>query len=118
MMKVLICGARDYDNRVKIAEQIISLATAHRDLLVISGAAPGADSLAAEVARENDVHVAEVKALWATRHRGAGPQRNKVMLAMEPDLVLAFHPDLENSKGTADMVKRARRAGVSVMVIS
>jgi hypothetical protein len=36
----------------------------------------------------------------------------------KPDLVLAFHNDIEHSKGTADMVRRAARAGVRVEVIT
>lgn len=34
------------------------------------------------------------------------------------DLVLAFHDDLEHSRGTKDMVKRARAANVPVQIIS
>jgi hypothetical protein len=32
------------------------------------------------------------------------------MLDLEPDCVLAFHPDLERSKGTANMVRQAKAA--------
>jgi len=35
-----------------------------------------------------------------------------------PSLVLAFHNDVASSKGTADMIKRARSKGVPVEVIS
>jgi len=34
-----------------------------------------------------------------------------------PNLVVAFHDALENSKGTLDMVSRARKAEINVIVI-
>lgn len=56
---------------------------------------------------------------WKTYGRAAGPIRNRQMLTCgQPDLVLAFHDALEISKGTANMVKIARKAGVPVVVIS
>ena len=38
-------------------------------------------------------------------------------LDQKPDLVTAFHPDFRESRGTADMVRRARKAGVMVEVV-
>jgi len=50
-----------------------------------------------------------------TLGRRAGPLRNSRML-MEgrPSEVIAFHDDLRSSRGTRDMVKKARAAGVPV----
>ena len=36
----------------------------------------------------------------------------------KPSLVLAFHDDIENSKGTKHMVKIAREAGVEVRIVT
>jgi hypothetical protein len=33
-----------------------------------------------------------------------------------PDLVIAFHEDLESGKGTKDMLKRAEKAGVKTII--
>lgn len=49
-----------------------------------------------------------------TKCRGAGPLRNQAMLEAEPHAVIAFTRDLSTSRGTADMVRRARAAGVRV----
>jgi hypothetical protein len=54
---------------------------------------------------------------WEQYGRAAGPIRNQQMLEAKPDRVFAFHEDLEHSKGTGDMVRRARKAGVPVEVI-
>lgn len=110
MYKVLICGARDWDSPDAIEREILMLVRRHgtQKLLVITGGATGADSLGASLARKHNIHVAEVMALWNTRYRGAGPQRNQVMLDLDPDEVIAFHKSIKASKGTKDMVSRAR----------
>lgn len=49
--------------------------------------------------------------------RQAGPIRNEQMLQEgQPDKVLAFHENLAQSRGTADMVRRAAKAGVPVEI--
>jgi hypothetical protein len=40
------------------------------------------------------------------------------MLDTKPDLVIAFHEDIESSKGTKDCIKEARRRGIAVDVVS
>jgi len=47
---------------------------------------------------------------WDKHGKAAGPIRNQEMLDQHPDFVLAF----PGGNGTADMVARARRAGVPV----
>jgi len=123
--KVLICGARDWDDMKKIETEIKNLKRAcsggrnvqSLELIIIEGGAPGADTMARLAAHKLDVHVAEVKALWGTRHRGAGPQRNTVMLMLEPDEVVAFHHDISKSKGTKNMVNQAKREKIETRVI-
>lgn len=34
----------------------------------------------------------------------------------DPDLVLAFHSSIDTSKGTKDMIDRAKKAGKKVML--
>ena len=69
-------------------------------------------------ARNNGVKLHEYPADWARHGKRAGPLRNLRMLHEgRPDLVLAFHDDIENSKGTAHMVTIAQRAGVDVRLI-
>jgi hypothetical protein len=51
------------------------------------------------------------------RGKRAGPERNQRMLDEgRPDEVWAFHTDTALGKGTADMVRKARAAGVPVRV--
>lgn len=51
-------------------------------------------------------------ALWNKYGKSAGPIRNQQML----DIVYAFTYDLENSRGTRDMVLRARKTKIPVIL--
>jgi len=110
-MRVLICGDRHWDDEELIRDYFKTLPI---NTVIITGAAPGADTIAENLAREMFTLEPEVyDAEWHRYGRAAGPIRNKRMLDEgKPDLVAAFHNDIENSKGTADMLKQAKKAGV------
>jgi len=81
---------------------------------VIAGGARGADTIAAEWAVARDIPANVFMADWEGLGRKAGPIRNQRMLDEgKPDLVVAF----PGGRGTADMVRRAREAGVEVKLI-
>jgi len=88
--------------------------------VIIHGAANGADRIAGEWARKLGFKLGtslrEFPAQWGTYGRAAGPIRNRQMLKEDPDLVLAFHPEIGKSRGTADMIGIARTKGVEVKV--
>lgn len=116
-MKILICGSRDYDDPLKILASL-SPRFLSGETTVIHGDAQGADRIAGHVAKSLGMSVIAVPAEWDKYGRSAGPIRNRKMLDMGPELVLAFHPDIENSKGTKDCVGEARRRGIKVEVIA
>jgi hypothetical protein len=119
MFKLLICGDRHWSNSKAIERDLRKLIERKGradKILVIHGGARGADSLAGEVAQELGIHTARVDALWDSYHRGAGPKRNAVMLTLNPDAVWAYHENLQDSRGTADMVRRAEKQGTIVKV--
>jgi hypothetical protein len=90
---------------------------ADRAELVIAGGARGADTLAVQEARARKppIPVRVYPADWRRHGKAAGPIRNQQMLDEgAPDLVLAF----PGGGGTADMVRRARRAGLEVVRIA
>ena len=116
--RVLICGSRDYTNREAVRDFLIVLREKYKSkLIVIQGGAPGADTLVAEEGYKLDIHVAAVEALWKTRKRGAGPQRNTAMLALNPHEVYAFSDDYENSKGTRNMVEQAEKLDIPTKLV-
>lgn len=114
--RVLVCGSRHLseDRRQEVTNALEYL-WRQNPLVVIHGAAPGADTYADRWAFHMGCEQVRFPADWAKYGRKAGPIRNQQMLDEgKPDIVLAF-PD-KDSKGTWDMVKRARQAGLEVLV--
>jgi len=114
-VRVLFCGDRDWTD-----PRPIRLAFDQREVTVcIVGGARGADTLAEDEARDRGITVERYDAEWEKYGRAAGPIRNQRMLDEgQPDEVVAFHPNLSASKGTADMVRRTKKYGVPVEVVS
>ena len=112
-MKILVCGDRNWDDYWAIYDVLYRL---DRSSVIIHGAANGADSIAGMVGNALGFEVIPVRAEWDKYGKAAGPIRNKKMLDMEPSLVLAFHKDIENSKGTKHMVEIAKEKGVQVII--
>lgn len=112
--KVLITGDRNWSTFGPI-ERYIKIQKKRwgtTNLLIIEGGAPGADLMSKICAHAESIHVAQVDALWDTRHRSAGMQRNEVMRLLEPHEVMGFHKDIKNSKGTKGMLKLALEADI------
>lgn len=115
-MKVLVCGSRTWSDAGIIWNILEILADHHPDAEVIHGAARGADTIAGHAALALGFTVHSVPANWEQYGKAAGPMRNKQMLDMAPDHVLAFRLDGKSS-GTDHMIKIAHRAGVPVRVV-
>lgn len=118
-MRVLVCGSRNWLDFGSILKRIRAIGPD----VVIEGDACGADRLAGNVVEllnrttGLDIQLIEFPADWHRFGRSAGVIRNQQMLDEGiPDLVLAFHPNIAESKGTRDMVQRARKAGIRVVV--
>jgi len=117
-MKILVTGDRHYDrtdfiisafrrllNGVDFPTHTVSIAKS--SITLIHGGAPGADTLAGQVARNTNWKVDVYKSNWRKYGRGAGPIRNVEMFKAEPNLILAFHNRLMESRGTKHMVSYA-----------
>ena len=114
IMIVLICGDRNWADRQKV---VARLAAIPDGATIIHGACRGADCIAGEESTRRGFSVKEFPADWEKYGKSAGPIRNDAMLAEKPDLVIAFHPNLAESKGTADTVRKARAIGIPVDII-
>lgn len=111
-MRVLVCGGRDFHDRAAAFDALDRIDAETMIETVIHGQARGADSLADEWASDRVRWVQPFPADWQTFGRSAGPIRNRLMLVNgKPDLVVAF----PGGRGTADMVRQARRAGIRVI---
>ena len=111
--RLLVCGSRYYTNRKKIYKVLdFMLKQIGDELMIISGGARGADTIAREWAVDRQVDHVVMYAKWKRQKRSAGPIRNRRMAKLKPHLVFAFHPNLDESKGTRDMINIARSRNI------
>ena len=107
-MRVLFCGGRKYRDRARVKEVFDKLEIT----IGAHGAAPGADTLCGMEMTFRGIAQVVFPANWkGDGHYEAGPIRNQRMLdEFRPDVLVAF----PGKTGTADMVARAKAAGVQV----
>lgn len=111
-MIVLVCGGRNFKNKGLVFHALDNLPV--NITKIVNGAASGADKLSTLWAKERNIKYQEYPANWKKWGRAAGIRRNAEMLALEKiDVVVAF----PGGKGTADMVRRAKEAGVKVIKV-
>jgi len=125
-MLVLICGDRNWPEREIIRSWLSKLQDWGFDTL-IEGECQGADIIAREEAElidfkilGRDEHTKGFPAQWSKfpRYGAAGPIRNAEMLKYNPSLVMAFHNDIDHSKGTKNMLKLATKKGIECILIN
>lgn len=129
---ILVCGTRKIDpkkayflvrdalDKIIIERGWITESDEYGNFLpevkIIAGAAKGIDTAAVNYAVVNWQVFEEFPADWDKYGKSAGRIRNQQMLDEgKPDLVVAF-PGPE-SIGTWDMIRRAKKAGVEVIII-
>lgn len=114
MKTILVCGGRDFSN-YELLDCVLSVHLSGKVVgLLIHGGARGVDHLAGVWAEKNGIAVREYPADWS-QGRKAGPLRNQQMLDEgKPDIVFAF----PGGRGTDDMKRRARKAGVVVLEVT
>lgn len=113
-MKVLVCGGRDFDDMEQLENCLYDIHINEGPItLLIHGGASGADDMGGDWARQLQINCLCVPAKWGLHARAAGPIRNSEMLALNPDLVVAF----PGGKGTADMVAKAKASNVKVIEV-
>lgn len=126
-MRLLVCGGRNFgvwsDERNFIRKHILkvlcpaggaALWDRHEDT-IISGMATGADTVAAEFARDMRLKLDPYpisEAEWAKYGRSAGPRRNRRMIVEgKPNIVLAFN----GGPGTRNMIQQAKNNDIPVI---
>ena len=117
-LKILICGDRNYTNYDSILYSITKISLKNKLSSVIEGGAKGADRLGRQAAQAIGVpEIITFKADWEKYGKAAGPIRNRQMIKEgSPNLVLAFHSNISNSKGTKDMIFAANQAGIPIFL--
>lgn len=110
-MIVLVCGGRDYTDTKKVCQILDEHVT--KDDVIIQGGCSGADDLAYAWCKLAGVHCATMEPLWGHHGKAAGPLRNKALLSLKPDKVIAF----PGGAGTNDCLKQAEGLGIRTILV-
>jgi len=110
-MKIAVIGSRSFNDYDFLKEKL----SLYKIDVMISGGAPGADSLAERYAEENQIKTIIFPADWETHGRAAGPIRNKLIVE-NCDYLIAFWNG--KSRGTKFSIDYARELGKEAVIIS
>src|SRR5271167_3043200 len=128
--KLIFCGSRDWTDDGLIVSVMSAIKENIGEFVVIEGengekdrngrVVRGADLMSRSIAEEIvGLQVEPYPANWTKFGRAAGPIRNTQMrMEGKADGVVAFHNDLQHSKGTKNMVEQALKAGLPVCHIT
>ncbi len=117
-MRVIVAGAVAWSDAEAIRRELAGLPAG---AVVVHGDSPGADAAAGRVAAELGLAVeamAKSPADYARYRRAAWKGLNERMLASGAQLVLAFHPAIEESRGSKHLIELARAASIEVRVFA
>lgn len=118
-MRVIVAGATEWSDEAAIRRELTTLP---HGTTVVHGDSPGADELGGRVARELGFVVEPMakNAEDRLRHgRHAWKGLNERMLATGPSLILAFHADIDSSRGTRHLIKLAKGMdGIRVLLFA
>lgn len=110
-VRIIVCGGRDYADRQRVFQVLDKIHTLRGISEIIQGECPtGADRRAREWAVNMGKTLTRCRAEWEKYGKRAGPLRNRYMLTLKPDGVVAF----SGGRGTQDMITAAQEAGVPV----
>lgn len=108
---ILFCGGRDCTEESHGDAIRVAVFRLTRGSVVLHGGAPGADTLAdfytRKLAKERELHVARVDALWKVWGKSAGPRRNRAMLLIRPDFAFAYPTGGPGTEGMLELLAAA-----------
>lgn len=109
-MRVLVCGGRKFNDEALVYSTLDKVHEKYGDdLVIIEGAAPGADTLAEDWAKSREVPYCGIPARWKKLGKRSGYERNKRMRDVwKPDACIAF----EGNDGTKMMIKLMEEIGI------
>ncbi len=117
MFSLIIAGTRTFSDYALLKEECDKLLADVKDtnsIVILSGAAKGADILGEQYAEERGFDLQRFPADWKNYAKAAGPIRNSLM-AKRADGLIAFWDG--KSKGTKDMIEKADKTGIYVKTI-
>lgn len=111
-MKTIIAGSRTYNDKVCIHNILDALK--HTITEVVCGEARGVDTIGKQWAILNEIPIHKFHADWLTHGISAGPIRNEQMAQYAESCIVFWNG---KSRGTEDMIKRARRYKLNLVIV-
>lgn len=115
--KVIIAGGRDfndYELLKKKCDYYLSNIDNRVDIVIISGAARGADSLGEQYAKERGYKIESHPANWDKYGKSAGYKRNKEMVYIASGAICFWDG---KSKGTKHTIDLCKEKGIPVKIV-
>ena len=114
-MKAILCGGRGLRLRIRDKDLLAHFNTYFKFTELVSGGCAGVDLDAEAWAYSMLIPIRQFIPDWVAKGKSAGPLRNQEMADyVGPDgLCIAF----PGGKGTEDMIRRATKMGMSLVVI-
>ena len=110
MFKVIIAGGRDFNDyellKKKCDYYLSNLDT--DEIIIVSGAARGADSLGEKYANEKNYKIDSHPADWNKYGKSAGYRRNKEMVDIASAAICFWDGKSKGTKHTIDLCKEKR----------
>ena len=120
-MKIAVIGSRDFEDYDMMKKEVIDFIIKENldktNVIIVSGGARGADSLAERLSKEMNWDLFVFRAKWRQNgiyDNSAGYKRNKTIID-NSDAVIAFR--IKNSKGTTHSIELAKNKGIKVRTI-
>ena len=110
-MKVIIAGGRDITDYSLVLSALAESGFIPTE--IVSGMAPGVDTLAVQYAQENNLPLQQFWAEWNFYGKSAGPIRNRKMAEYGDALIAIWDGE---SRGTKNMIEEATKRGLKVYV--
>ena len=123
MTRIIIAGSRNFNDYTKMLNTLdelgIHLINTIDPVEIISGHAPGADTLGEKFAKAYGYPLKIFPADWDIYGKAAGPIRNEQMAkyASEADRGMLVAFPVGESRGTRNMIKLAKQYGLEVEVV-
>lgn len=108
-MKIIVTGGRYYKDYAML-DDVLNLFP--QVSCIIQGGATGADLLAREYAKDNDIKCKTYDAEWDIHGKAAGPIRNRIMLKENKDSIVIAFP---GGKGTENCIQEAVKLNMIIL---
>ena len=107
--RLMISGSRTITDKEFIFGELDKVYAEHRNLVLISGGAKGADTIAEQWAESHNLVIEQHKPNWKQHGRGAGIIRNKEMVLASDFVVIFWDGKSRGTKSVIDFCKKQEK---------